>query len=482
MFHLKSLSRFCLVLVGLAFLRCRASAQEGHRISVTVRKQTGGWLYLGNYYGSQTYLTDSARMNAQGTAVFQGPGLIPPGIYFILLPDHIRFFEILMPSAHQQFHILADTSDLVGDLQVSGSPDNSLFYQYNRYLSQQSSLLARDRSRWSKPDPADSAAYLGEERRVNGQIIAYRQQFIRNHPQAELSEIFRAMEDPVVPKAPSEPGIRPDSLFAYHFYREHYWDGVSFRDSVLLRTPILESRLQKYFSHLVPPVPDSINEAADKILARASRNKGLYKFTLWWLTRHYENSPYMGMDAVFVHLVETYYVPLAHIDWMTRDQLTKLIDRAYAMAPNLIGEKAPDLVMKDSLMRTHSLYDIKARYILLVFWDPTCGHCITEVPSLDSAYRASWKALGVRMLGIRSDGTRDQWEDFIRQHHLDSWLHWWDPDDQSHFRQLYDVTATPCIYLLDRNKKIIAKRLGVRGISNFLEHLQQQRSLSAKGG
>ena len=40
--------------------------------------------------------------------------------------------------------------------------------------------------------------------------------------------------------------------------------------------------------------------------------------------------------------------------------------------------------MVDTLGKATSLYSIKAPYILICFWDPTCGHCQKEVPQLDS--------------------------------------------------------------------------------------------------
>ena len=204
------------------------------------------------------------------------------------------------------------------------------------------------------------------------------------------------------------------------------------------------------------------------IIAKTRKDKENFKFVVWWLTSTYEASPYMGMDAVFVHLVEKYYVS-GDAYWLNDEQLNKVISRAYAIAPNLIGQQAPPLEVKDTLLKPVSLYTTKSKFTVLVFWDPTCGHCKIEVPRLDSAYKASWKDKGVTMIGFKTEGTKDEWMNFIHQYHLNGWIHAWDPDSQSNFRRLYDVYSTPVVYLLDEKKKIVAKRLGVEQLNEFIQ-------------
>jgi peroxiredoxin len=269
-----------------------------------------------------------------------------------------------------------------------------------------------------------------------------------------------------------------DSTFPYRYYKSHYWDFTDLTDGRLVRTPVFENKLQKYFSQLVVPEADSINAEADRILAKARPDKEMFKFVLWWLTNTYETSPYMGMDAVFVHLVEKYYVA-GDATWLTEDQKNKIISRAYTIAPNLIGQPAAPLVLEDTTGKPVSLYNIKGKYTILVFWDPTCGHCKTEIPRIDSAYKAIWKDKGIALVGVKTEGTKDEYVSFIKQHKLTGWTHTLDPQNKSNYRRLYDVYSTPVVYLLDEKKKIIAKRLGVEQLIGFLQHLDTQSSKTA---
>eukprot|EP01030_Chromulinospumella_sphaerica_P014279 gene14279-14072_t len=47
----------------------------------------------------------------------------------------------------------------------------------------------------------------------------------------------------------------------------------------------------------------------------------MFHYTLWWITRYVENSKVMGMDEVFVYLVENYYMK-GDAFWLKSDELS----------------------------------------------------------------------------------------------------------------------------------------------------------------
>jgi thiol-disulfide isomerase/thioredoxin len=145
---------------------------------------------------------------------------------------------------------------------------------------------------------------------------------------------------------------------------------------------------------------------------------------------------------------------------------------------NQLGEQAADMQMLDTSGKAVSLYNIKAPYTFLTFWDPNCGHCKETVPRIDSIYQAIWKAIGVKIVGVNvDDGANDAWKKFIKEHKL-SWVNIYQPrsvrDDEvkkgvANFRQLYDVYKTPTLYLLDAQKHIIGKMLSIEQFDEVLE-------------
>ncbi len=125
-----------------------------------------------------------------------------------------------------------------------------------------------------------------------------------------------------------------------------------------------------------------------------------------------------------------------------------------------------------------SLYSIKAPYTFLTFWDPNCGHCMETVPRIDSIYKAKWKELGVKIVGVNvDDGANDAWKKYIAEHKL-NWINIYQPKSVkeeeakkgvANFRQLYDVSKTPTSYLLDAQKRIIGKMLSIEQFDEVLQ-------------
>jgi hypothetical protein len=90
------------------------------------------------------------------------------------------------------------------------------------------------------------------------------------------------------------------------------------------------------------------------------------------------------------------------------------------------------------------------------------------VPKVDSIYNAKWKQQGITVYGVMVDGGKELWQQFIREKGLKNWLHVYQLPSQhdaeasagkAGFRQLYDVYQTPILYLLDKDKRIVAKKL-----------------------
>jgi thiol-disulfide isomerase/thioredoxin len=127
-----------------------------------------------------------------------------------------------------------------------------------------------------------------------------------------------------------------------------------------------------------------------------------------------------------------------------------------------------------------TLYNDTAPYTIVCFWDPTCGHCKETLPLIDSMYRSKWKANGVKIFAVakETDGTREDWLNFIRDKGLGQWTNVYYSKEEEKKRldanipgysQLYDVQTFPTVYLLDKDKRIIAKKLTWQQTDEILE-------------
>jgi peroxiredoxin len=213
---------------------------------------------------------------------------------------------------------------------------------------------------------------------------------------------------------------------------------------------------------------------ADMLLTKTKGTKELFKYTLWWATRNAENSKVMGMDEVFVYLVENYYMK-GMATWLSNEELSKYIDRASKIAPNVIGNVAPEVKLPNVMThKTESMLDTKAKYTLLIFYSPTCGHCQTEIPKLDSVYNAVLKKKGVKVFTVATEESDEKISDFIKKNNITDWTNTSDQDHVGDWRAKYDVYSTPTIYLMDEKKIIRGKRLDHSNIDNVIEMLEKK--------
>jgi thiol-disulfide isomerase/thioredoxin len=210
----------------------------------------------------------------------------------------------------------------------------------------------------------------------------------------------------------------------------------------------------------------------EALLKKTKNSEELFKYTLWWLTNNAGSSKVMGMDAVYVYFVENYHMK-GLATWLSDEDLKKHIDNARKIAPNVIGNLAPDLNMRDTANRDLPLSSVKSKYTLLVFWSPDCGHCKDEMPKLDSVYRAVLKNKGVKIYAVTTLNDEKMWKDFIKEKKLQDWIHVWDPEVRTNFRDKYNVYMTPILYLLDEKKIIKGKRIDYTNIAGLLEFLEQ---------
>jgi len=461
-----------------AFLALQFAARAAYKVRLKMPDVKDTMVYLAHYYGqggNKVYMADSAKM-IKGTAVFErnDPDFVG-GIYIILIGH--QNFEILLNKG-DDFTVTARKSDLPDGITFKNSPENDRFMKYKEFTQKYATVQKQLEADIKEAKTATDTDLIRKKAiAANKERIKYMQDYVHNYHGTLLADIFNAMYMPEIPEGAHllEDGVTRDSTFAYRYYKGHYWDSLNFRDDRLIYTPIYDSKIDEYITKLTLPAPDSIEKECDMLLGKAKGTKDMFHYTLWWLTHHVEESKIMGMDEVFVYLVENYYMK-GDAFWLTNEELQKYIKHAMDIAPNVIGNVAPEIERPNLFTsKEESLHKIDAKYTVIVFYSPTCGHCQHELPLLDSVYEALLKDKGVKVFTIATEGTDKQITDFLIKLKVDK--EWINTEDTAHVtdcRSKYDVYSTPTIYLVDEKKIIRGKRLDHSNIPQVIEMLDRK--------
>jgi len=130
--------------------------------------------------------------------------------------------------------------------------------------------------------------------------------------------------------------------------------------------------------------------------------------------------------------------------------------------------------VRDRAGNWRSLNDVQAKYTILYFWDSDCGTCRKETPKLYDYY-LKVKKKGVEVFAVSIELLRENWESFIDEHHMTEWINCIDDKEETNFRYVYNIKGTPLIFLLDKDKKIVAKRLSVEQLEQYLDRLLEEK-------
>jgi thiol-disulfide isomerase/thioredoxin len=308
---------------------------------------------------------------------------------------------------------------------------------------------------------------------LNKEVEKYKLDYVKANPGTFMAHFFLAMKEPDLPEAPVKADGKRDSVYLYRWYKDHYWDNTDLTDEGLLRTPFFHSKIVLYFDKVLVQHPDSLILAVDKFIEKVRPNKEMFKYFVWYLTNWAENSKIMTYDKIFVHMVETYYMT-GQAYWINPTVLENLTKRAKQLKPLLIGQPAPNLVMLDTSLRPVSLMGIKAKYTVIYFWDPECGHCKTESPKLSTFYKEKKDKYGIEVFAVCSDTNMVKMKDYINKNKF-NWINANGPRTLTqNYHDLYDIRSTPVVYLLDEKKTIIAKKLAVDQLEDFITRWEKQ--------
>jgi len=147
-----------------------------------------------------------------------------------------------------------------------------------------------------------------------------------------------------------------------------------------------------------------------------------------------------------------------------------LVRRVEAERYLAIGSEAPDIRLPSPQGDTLALSDFRGKVVLIDFWAGWCGPCRRENPYVRGLYN-QYKHRGFEVFAVSLDRTRESWVDAIAKDSLEwpqvSDLQYW----KSSAAKTYQVSAIPYTVLLDRDGKIVAKKLRGEALARKLEEL-----------
>ncbi|PLX04685.1 MAG: hypothetical protein C0595_02480 [Marinilabiliales bacterium] len=464
-------------LIGLFYLlillTINTLAQDNQKIQINIDHYKDSSLLLTSYYGNKIRLIDTSYSN-NGKFTFDYDSMLPGGIYMAVSKQKTKLFEFIVNGEKKViFH--TDTSEYIQNMKIKGSKENTTFIDYvkfNEGIFRQSKKI-NDKLEKFKEDKELEIKLKHQLDSLTKVSIDYKLNLIESESELFVSKLIASMQDVKIPEKILE---SKDSSYIYRYYKQHFWDNLDLSDSRFLRTPMLDKKVKEYFDKLVLIHPDSVINNIDLLINKARKSRDNYSYLLWHFIQEYQNPKYMGFDNVFVHLVESYFDnPDYNITNNTPSVRKTLKERSDIIKPLLLGSKAPDLILIDTAGAYTSFNHIKNNYLVILFYDYECGICKNEIKYLTENMPA-WN-YDVGVFAVNVNGDLNKWKEFIAEHKIQNWNNVNGTRSvTADFHDVYDIYGTPVIYLLDENRKIIAKRMGAEQIVSIIERNEKNKN------
>jgi hypothetical protein len=460
---------FCAIFLMLSWQGLGQANSSGFSIKGTMHGLKNTEVYLAHYFGStQQVIKDTAIVDDQGKFHFQGTEELPLGLYLISF-QKTKFLDFIIGNSNFSFE--TDTLDAVAHMRVIGSPENEAFYTFQGEMMKQYGLLR---------NPSLAPAQINSLRQ---DIKRYQDSWLQQNKNLFVSKLIKATFDPEIPAFKRVVKTKKDSAdlyqYQYAFYKKHYFDNIDLNDDRFIRTPFLQRKIEKFFEDLVVQESDSIRKEAD-ILLKPIQNADVRKYVIYKIASTYENHNVVGTDAAFVHMAEKYYLGEPAL-WDT-STVRRMKERVQVLKPLLIGKRIPNMFLTDPQGKLIQLHTTGGNYTVMFLYDPDCSHCKEETPKL-LAQQAYFKSKGIQVFATSIVREMDLWKKFIVEFKIQSWINGIDIHKNvktgkeeyfTDFRNTFDVYSTPIVYILDKNKRIIGKRIPVDKIQEFIEFTEKK--------
>ncbi|MBR5105596.1 MAG: DUF5106 domain-containing protein [Alistipes sp.] len=239
------------------------------------------------------------------------------------------------------------------------------------------------------------------------------------------------------------------------YMRDHFWDKFDFADSLWIIKGDSADMIRAYVAYVVNFVGPLNQEPIRKLMQKASVSKPMFEYfvSLSNDVLHDPNSPYRS-DELYIAVLE------AQIASPFYDKYEKMVPEydLRIVSQNRIGRPANDFDYTVKSGKTKNLYSLKSDFVIVYINNPGCAMCrdITTALKQSPIISEMQRKGELKILAIYPDEDLNEWH----KHYADlpaEWENGYDKGCLIRRGNLYNTSAIPALYLLDKSKTVLVK-------------------------
>ena len=414
----------------------------------------------GTFYPSEEYTWVIAYYLKPGSQVYEVDTTVKEGAFTLQMPKDAKtgMYRIVYAVPQEEFYfdvIYNGKEDIVLTFNANEgaifktSFENQLFHDYFKKVA----ALEQKIIAYYKTKETNTAVFTKLTKELKGVQKMYLEK-----SKNTIAYNFIAANNPYIPS-------KLETLETYVKHRkEQYFTTLDFKNPVLQASNFLTDKVLNYVLTALPlkPLsPEATELEMQKNLrivayfmegANSIASAAIY-YNLWLQL----SASKFNKTADFVY--NNYLKPLAN-----ENGQTEIIETIEVHNRLRIGAVAPEITWKEAgIKKKLSSLEESLNY-LLVFWSSTCSHCLVQLPKIHKALENN---TNTKVIAIGLEDADGFWKietqklkDFIHVISLGKW--------ESKYAELYAIKATPSYFILNKDKKIVAKPEEYEEVISFL--------------
>jgi len=245
--------------------------------------------------------------------------------------------------------------------------------------------------------------------------------------------------------------------------KQHYFDFINLKDEVLINTSFLSEKIIDYIFYLNRSDDFQVQtilykKAVQEVMQKLGDNDSIKTDVLTLLLYSFAQ---IENTSLIDFVIDNFYLklPEAFKDETFLNEINEKVKLA-------IGKIAPEITWEENgAIKTLSNLDKAAKYIV-VFWSTSCSHCLAEIPQL---YEFTKDSTNIHVVAFALEEDEVSFNQKILE--LKKWTNilglkkWGNPIARD-----YQIKVTPTYFILDSDKRIIAKPDYLEDIKAFFEN------------
>lgn len=456
-----------IILLLTLLLQAFVSLPQNHKISGTIPGLINKEVYLLKMVAENRAIIDSASTGTTGSFVFELPINFPIGQYAIVTGPN-QLIELLYNNEDIRF---VSTGAKANDqVQIVESIENKIYYDYlytKGMTLYKTDLLGPLLQNYPVNDPFYQQV-IKQFNLLKENLDIRVETLVEQNPETFAAQVIQT-DKPFLP----DPSLNAKQQSV--FLRTHYFDETNFTDTLLTRTNILSSKIVGYLSLFQESnmtkeeLEDNLLIALDTVLIKAAANQQVYEYVIDFLINGFQAIGFeKGLEFVAKHNQLGQFC----VNTERKKDLENKIELINRLA---IGQTAPDFETIDLKGKMVRLNDIGAEKTVLIFWASWCPHCDEILPEINKLYNPKNKR-EFEIVAVSIDESRNEVDAAVEKNGYSSWvniaeLQGWD----GRIVEEYGISATPTIFILDKNKTIIGKPGNIDELKEMLLSPQANR-------